>query len=429
MDNILLVICNALSCFALTVILFQFMDGRYKRSIRKKYVYAFIEAAITLFITYINFLNIPLLNLLVWVTVLGASSYFLYYEDIDKPLRRILESEAIFCCITVCETLGVFLLQWFLYIVNVEDTDAIMLKCVRVTFSTIIVIFFYYMAIGRLVKKSNIPYSKTQYMIYAVMLGYSLINVLVSLGFMQGQINYLCVISMGCVVLADLYLLYFVKMADEKNYYESQVKVLEQQANMQYEYYLAQSRKYEKTVQILHDVKKHIKAIKDLYTADRANMAGEYASEIGEMLKPLIPAQYTDNPILNILLTDKEALIKEKGISWEIKIDNVSLEFIKPIDATTIFGNLLDNAIEAAEKTEGDKYIYVKIGFYHQMIVVKIENNCNAVTWENGLPVSKKGKGRGIGLLNVQSSIEKYDGSLKLKQENQKFTAELFLNS
>lgn len=92
-------------------------------------------------------------------------------------------------------------------------------------------------------------------------------------------------------------------------------------------------------------------------------------------------------------------------------------------------GNLLDNAIEAAEKAEGNRYIYIKIGSRHQMIVIRIENSCNVVKWKNDMPISRKGKSGGIGLLNVKSSIEKYDGNLILKQENQRFIAELFLNS
>lgn len=116
-------------------------------------------------------------------------------------------------------------------------------------------------------------------------------------------------------------------------------------------------------------------------------------------------------------------------VHTEIRIDNVSLDFVDPIDVTTIFGNLLDNAIEAAEKTEGEKYIYIKVGSRYQMIVIKIENSCGIVKWKNNMPISEKGENRGIGLLNVKSSIEKYDGNLKLKQENQKFIAEIFLNS
>ena len=202
-----------------------------------------------------------------------------------------------------------------------------------------------------------------------------------------------------------------------------------EQAKVQYEYYLTQAKKYDQTIQILHDVNKHIKAIEGLYGAEQEKTAGEYATKIRELLKPLIPVQYTENPILNILLTDKESVMREKGISVTIKIDNVNLNFIEPIDITTIFGNLLDNAIEATEKLKGEKYICIKIGSYHKMIVVSIENNCNEVKWRNGFPVSNKGKNGGIGLLNVQSSIKKYDGDLTLKNDGNKFAAELFLNS
>ncbi|MBD5543339.1 MAG: GHKL domain-containing protein [Lachnospiraceae bacterium] len=430
MDKFLFIMSNFLSCFAVTAIMFQFMNGRYKKSINNKYIYSLIQIVIIVCVVCINLMNISLFNLIAWFAVFGISAYFLYYEDMDKPLRRILECEALMFCMVVCESLGVFVLRWILQAMSIKKINAAMLSFLEVTFSALIIIFFYYMVISRLMKRSNIPYSKTQYVFYSIILGYSFINMLVIIEiFKQGQINYLCTINMGCIVVADLYLLYFVKMADEKSYYENQVKVLEQQANMQYEYYLEQTKKYDKTVQILHDVNKHIKTIEELYIAGQAQTAGEYMNEIGGLLKPLIPTQYTGNPILNILLTDKEMLMKDKGISVEIEIDNVSLDFIEPIDVTTIFGNLLDNAIEAAEKAEGNKCIYIKISSRHQMIVIRIENSCNVVRWKNNMPISKKGKNGGIGLLNVKSSIEKYDGNLILKQENQKFIAELFLNS
>ena len=41
---------------------------------------------------------------------------------------------------------------------------------------------------------------------------------------------------------------------------------VEQQAKVQYEYYLTQAKKYDQTIQILHDVNKHIKAIEGLYS-------------------------------------------------------------------------------------------------------------------------------------------------------------------
>lgn len=103
--------------------------------------------------------------------------------------------------------------------------------------------FLYYTFINRFVKKSDIPYAKTRYIMYGMILLYNLINMGVIVeNFKNGEENYLCAVNMGCIVLADLYLLYFVKMADEKNYYEKQLIALEQQAKVQYEYYLTQTK-------------------------------------------------------------------------------------------------------------------------------------------------------------------------------------------
>lgn len=430
MDKILLILCNSLSCFIISTILFQFMNGKYKRSIKKNYTYIIANAVTVVIALCINLLNNSMLNLLAWGIIVFLAAYFLYYEDIDNPLRRILESEALALCMCVCESFGVILLRWILQFANMERIDDIMSYCLEVTFSKLILIFLYYTLINRFMKKGNVPYSKTRYIIYGIMLLYSLINMIMIVEtFSDGQKSYLCAVNMGCIVLADLYLLYYIKIADEKNAYERQIRALEQQEKIQYEYYLAQTKKYDQTVQILHDVNKHINAIEGLYGAEYNHAASEYAKEIGNILKSLIPVQYTENPILNILLTDKEAIMKEKRISAEIKIDNVNLDFILPMDVTTIFGNLLDNAIEAAEKVNDDRYIYIKIGSYHKMIVISIENSCDTVKWRNGIPVSYKGKSGGIGLLNVQSSIEKYDGNLILKQEENRFIVELFLNS
>ena len=76
-----------------------------------------------------------------------------------------------------------------------------------------------------------------------------------------------------------------------------------------------------------------------------------------------------------------------------------------------------------------NKYIFIKISAYHKMTVVHIENSCGKVKWKKRMPVSDKGKGRGIGLLNVKQSIDKYDGDLQLKQDGNRFVADLFLNS
>ena len=57
MNTILLVLCNALSCFIISTILFQFMNGKYKKSSRNRYVYIVIETTTVIFTFCINMLN------------------------------------------------------------------------------------------------------------------------------------------------------------------------------------------------------------------------------------------------------------------------------------------------------------------------------------------------------------------------------------
>ena len=278
MDKILLAICNGLSCFIICTILFQFMNERYKKSYSNKTLYIAAEIAMGITAFGINMLNFAILNLLIWFVGVGVTVYFLYYEDADRPIRRITESEVLVLCMSVCETLGVLLLHCFLQICGISNIDVVMQYCLEVTFSKLIMIFLYYVLINRLIKRTEAACSREQYIIYGILFFYSLVNMLVIVqNFRDGQKSYLSAVNMGCIVLADLYLLYYVKMADEKKHYENRVKALEQQAKMQYEYYLAQTEKYSQTVRILHDVDKHIRAIENLYGTEREHTAGEYA--------------------------------------------------------------------------------------------------------------------------------------------------------
>ncbi len=82
-----------------------------------------------------------ILNLVVWGVLTGVIAYALYYEDMDKPLRRIIECEALIFCMSVCESLGVILLQCILQAADIKNVNETMLYCLEVTFSKVILIF------------------------------------------------------------------------------------------------------------------------------------------------------------------------------------------------------------------------------------------------------------------------------------------------
>ena len=80
MNTILLILCNALSCFIISTILFQFMNGKYKRSSQNRYVYIVVETVTVIFTTCINMFNHSILNLVLWGVLTGVIAYALYYD-------------------------------------------------------------------------------------------------------------------------------------------------------------------------------------------------------------------------------------------------------------------------------------------------------------------------------------------------------------
>ena len=177
-----------------------------------------------------------------------------------------------------------------------------------------------------------------------------------------------------------------------------------------------------------HDMKNNMIYLKELLNTD-AEKAREFLDVYIGQSEATDEISKSENLAVDALINYKNMTAREKEITIHLESQIPAEMLYESTDLSIILGNLLDNAIEAAANADGDKYIFIKISAYHKMTVVHIENSCGKVKWKKRMPVSDKGKGRGIGLLNVKQSIDKYDGNLQLKQDGNRFVADLFLNS
>lgn len=265
--------------------------------------------------------------------------------------------------------------------------------------------------------------------IYLIMFLYSFVNVLIIAVISNRESPLVLMGIVGCTIFANMYLLYFIKFSDERSYYKMQLEMMEQQEKIQYDNYGIQSEKYKEAMSILHDVDKHIKMIEGLYQEDFKREALNYINQVREMLQPLVPFIYTDNPVLNCLLSDKKRVADRRGILFKIEINEVDINFMKPIDITTLFGNLIDNALEATQKCNGEKYIGLYIKEHNEMISIRIENSVeDPVAIKNGKIYGGSTKRNGVGLLNIQRCIEDYLGSIIYKYFNQLLVCDIVLN-
>lgn len=160
--------------------------------------------------------------------------------------------------------------------------------------------------------------------------------------------------------------------------------------------------------------------------------AKNYLRDLQEKINLEKSVVETGNAALDSILSTKIAIAASKGIAVEKKIqipENIPLE---PIDMCVIFGNALDNAIEACERvTNGYKTIKINIICKDEVIICKIANTAHLADNSN-FETSKEDKSNhGFGLENIKAALAKYSTDLIIEKSVNEFILKfvIFLNN
>lgn len=180
------------------------------------------------------------------------------------------------------------------------------------------------------------------------------------------------------------------------------------------EEYMILNERYEENRILRHDMREHIKTIISLLSEDN-DRALEYLRKMEEINEGTSDIKYTDNPILNILLTEMYNKCRRMGINLNIKSSNPRMDFIDDMDVVSIFSNLINNAIEACASAE-TKEIFLDLYTRNKTFtVIKIENTSASEPEAVGqaLKTTKTDHhNHGIGIKSVKNSLKKYNGTI-----------------
>lgn len=138
------------------------------------------------------------------------------------------------------------------------------------------------------------------------------------------------------------------------------------------------------------------------------------------------------NEALDILLMEKFMKCDSKKIRLDCMIDGELLAFMKQSDIYSLFGNAIDNAIEAVERIEDDekRCIIVRVKKSRGMVLVHIENYYNGeLSFKEGLPQTTKKDKRyhGFGMKSIRMIVEKYHGFFSAKSQEGIFALDILL--
>lgn len=139
---------------------------------------------------------------------------------------------------------------------------------------------------------------------------------------------------------------------------------------------------------------------------------------------------YSANPVVNAILKVKSVKAKEKEIPMQVTTLLPQRVSVDIGDMGVLYGNLLDNAIEAAMAVEQEKrYVHVESKFQEGRLLLSIKNSKPSGT-SSYQQTNKKDKIKhGRGIRSVRKVAEKYGGELLLKDQGEHFEAVLLLLS
>ena len=186
-----------------------------------------------------------------------------------------------------------------------------------------------------------------------------------------------------------------------------------------------------KIKKLYHDIKNHMICIEEMY--DDNESTREYINNINKEISSSEDIYKTGNMILDIILNEKKAICDKNNIDLFVDINLSKCGFIEPMDISSIFSNILENAIEACEKMDDgtiNKYIKIRGTIVKNFFVLKAENSkTNEIFIKNNNIMTDKDDDflHGIGINSIKNSVEKYNGEVAIDYTGYKFTINIYI--
>jgi hypothetical protein len=211
---------------------------------------------------------------------------------------------------------------------------------------------------------------------------------------------------------------------------------IQQELNLKESVWSAQKNKFQtskETINLInhkcHDLKHQIAALRQMENNQEREV---YLKGIEDAVEIYDSDLQTGNEALDTVLAEKSLYCRHNNINLLCVADGALLDFINVIDLYTMFGNALDNAIEAVSQVQENEKRNISVKVYRQnkFLMIQTENfYANAPMMANGLPVTSKVQDgyHGFGVKSILYTAEKYDGCITVHTQNGVFYLQILI--
>lgn len=167
-----------------------------------------------------------------------------------------------------------------------------------------------------------------------------------------------------------------------------------------------------------HDLKYQVRQIA------QGNSGNHAFEEIENLISVYDSMIKTGNEALDVIFTEKSLICRKNGIRLNCMVDGARLSFMDKTDIYVLFGNLVDNAMEAVQKLDDMEKRIISLNVFAEngVLAVNMSNYYEGelVLRDDGLPATTKTDKNfhGLGVKSVCMIVEKYKGDINFSADN-----------
>lgn len=413
------VLLNGFQLYVVYRFMYIFFDNQY---INKKYsliAYAFMYFTGTIQLVHNVSPVVSTLTFLAMVFLIALS----YHSGIKKKLIVVL---IVYMCNFIAEAVVAFIIgiSNFDIFGNVIRADAFTGILINIIFwsGTLIA--------GRFRHMGNDVSVPGVFIISTLIVIFSSLVIVVMIFKQQNPDKVMASFSFACILASTFIIIYMYDSLSriltertrqtivnkEKDYYHEQLELLK--------------RKQNELSMFRHDIKNHLAAIQQMIHDGQYENAGQYTDNIACKINHKDIYSSTGNIAIDSIINYKLRVASELGTNVRANITVPENIAVDEDDMVVILGNILDNASEALQKVDGDRYINIDISYDKGNMFVHIENSYDSyVKSVNGRLITRKKDPylHGIGLQSVKSVVDKYNGQLDISHDEKSFVVDILI--
>ena len=389
----------------------------------------FVYLSLGFFILFLFSLhNIFLLNCILYITVcfLYLTLFYQtkwYYALFHSTLFEVLTA--------VCELPAYSILSTFLTSANLRAADFHLKLLFAVISKTL---FFAVMSALLLwLKKRQKPFLQYDKSVFFTILIPFIAQIIVLILFavcdspsMTATQNRLITINAFFLLIVNL-LIFGLNQYNQKKHLEfTEMQIQLQKEHDSAEYYKMLIAQNENQRILIHDMKKHLQSIALLNEDNQNEKIKAYIDQLMQSSDLLEFSKICDHKILNNILCRYKKVCNDLHIAFHADIRSNTTTFLSDSDVTSLFCNMLDNAVEASNHIK-DSYIEITAAQrkHTPFVIITIINSCVGNPFSpNGELVSSKQnpQAHGFGIKSIEKIIHNYNGNIQMYYDEETST-------